>query len=161
LDHVGGNGVFVDAGATILAQRNVRGWIHTETLKLFGGNIKPEQRMFVEALAAPVVTYDQAVDLHLGSHKIQVRSFPGHTGSDSVVLIPDANVVFAGDLFWRNILPNLMDSSTKAWLETLDTLADSMPEYTFVPGHGDVGNVQDVAAFREYLATVRTMVADA
>src|SRR5262245_430557 len=43
LDHVGGNGVFADAGATILAQRNVRGWIHNETLRLFGNNIRPEQ----------------------------------------------------------------------------------------------------------------------
>jgi hypothetical protein len=35
------------------------------------------------------------------------------------------------------------------------------PGYTFVPGHGDVGNAQDVAAFRECLATLRTMISDA
>ena len=28
MDHVGGNAVFVEAGATVLAHRNVRGWIH-------------------------------------------------------------------------------------------------------------------------------------
>jgi len=30
-----------------------------------------------------------------------------------------------------------------------------------VPGHGDVGNAQDVAAFRDYLATLQTLVAAA
>jgi len=33
LDHVSGNGIFVDAGAVGLAQRNVREWIHTENLR--------------------------------------------------------------------------------------------------------------------------------
>jgi hypothetical protein len=30
-----------------------------------------------------------------------------------------------------------------------------------VPGHGDVGNAQDVAAFRDYLATLQKLVAEA
>lgn len=161
LDHVGGNRVFADAGAVLLAQRNVHEWIHTENLKLFGAAIKPAQKAFVEALPAPVVGYEEGMDLDLGSRQIQLRSFPGHTGSDSVVLIPDARVVFAGDLFWRNTLPNLIDASTNVWVETLDTLRQKFPDYTFVPGHGGVGNVQDASAFREYLATLRNLVAEA
>jgi hypothetical protein len=30
-----------------------------------------------------------------------------------------------------------------------------------VPGHGDVGNAQDVGAFRDYLVTLQKLVADA
>jgi cyclase len=101
------------------------------------------------------------VDLHLGSRVIQVRSFPGHTGGDSVVLVPDARTAFAGDLFWRNMPPNMIDASTKPWIDTLDTLAKNEAGYMFVPGHGDVGNVQDVGAFRDYLVTLQKLVADA
>jgi cyclase len=96
-DHVAGNGVFVEAGAVVLAQRNVRGWIHTDNLRLaseslrsIGREITSEQRAFIEGLVPPTVMYDNAVDLYLGSREIQVRSFPGHTGGDSVVMIPDA-----------------------------------------------------------------------
>jgi len=160
-DHVAANGVFVDAGATVLAHRNVRAWVHSENLRMFGGDITPPHRAFIEALRPPTVTYDQAVDLYLGSREIYVRTFPGHTGGDSVVLIPDAKVVFAGDLFWHSMVPNLMDASTKPWIDTLETLATREADATFVPGHGEVGNAQDVAAFREYLATLRTLVADA
>src|SRR5256885_121123 len=97
----------------------------------------------------------------LGSRTIRVRHFPGHTGGDSVVLIPDAKVVFAGDLFWRYMLPNLVDASTQPGIDTLDALAKNEPDSTFVPGHGDVGNALDVVAFREYLVTLRKLVADA
>jgi glyoxylase-like metal-dependent hydrolase (beta-lactamase superfamily II) len=161
LDHVGANTVFADAGAIVLAHRNVRRWIHSENLRLMGKDIKPQQKAFIEAFLPPTVTYDEPVDLYLGSREIRLRSFPGHTGGDSVVLIPDANVVFAGDLFWRNMLPNLIDASTQPWIDTLDTLAKNAAGTTFVPGHGDVGNAQDVAAFREYLATLRKLVSDA
>jgi cyclase len=59
------------------------------------------------------------------------------------------------------MLPNLMDASTKAWIDTLDTPAMKEADATFVPGHGEVGTAQDVAAFREYLETLRKLVADA
>lgn len=160
-DHVAGNGIFMDAGAIVLAERNVRDWIHPENLKFFGKDIKPEQKAFIESLQAPTVGYDQAVDLYLGSREIRVRSFPGHTGGDTVVLIPDAKTAFGGDLFWRNTLPNMIDASTKPWIETLDSLAKNALGYTFVPGHGDAGHVQDVTAFRDYLATLQKLVADA
>jgi cyclase len=160
-DHVAGNAVFAEAGATVFAHRNVRGWIHSENLRLFGSDIKSDQKAFVEAIALPTVVYDRGVDLHLGSRVIQVRSFPGHTGGDSVVLVPDARTAFAGDLFWRNMPPNMIDASTKPWIDTLDTLAKNEAGYMFVPGHGDVGNAQDVGAFRDYLVTLQKLVADA
>jgi cyclase len=59
LDHLGANAVFVDAGAIVLAHRNVRGWIHCENLRMFGKDIKPQQKTFIEALVPPAVTYDQ------------------------------------------------------------------------------------------------------
>jgi glyoxylase-like metal-dependent hydrolase (beta-lactamase superfamily II) len=160
-DHVAANAIFMDVGATVLSHRNVRSWIHTENLRMFGTNIKPQQKIFIDALLLPTVTYDQAVDFYLGSREIRVRSFPGHTGGDSVVMIPDAKVVFAGDLLWRNMLPNMIDASTKPWIDTLDTLAKNEGVATFVPGHGDVGTVQDVVALRGYLATLQKLVADA
>jgi len=155
IDHVAGNRLFQEAGAVVFAQRNVRAWIHTENLKFFGKDIKPEQKAMVEGLGAPDMVYDNSVTLFLGSRRLEVRVFPGHTGGDSVVFIPDGPVVFGGDLFWRNTLPNLIDATTAAWVSTLDALSSATPSATFVPGHGDVGTVADVKAFRTYLADLR------
>jgi cyclase len=159
LDHVAGNSIFTKEGAVILGQRNVRAWIHTENLKFFGKDIKPEQKALVEGLASPEIVYDSDVDVFLGSRRIRIRAFPGHTGGDSVVTVPDAQVAFCGDLFWRNTLPNLIDASTDLWINTLPKIAGEFPQGMFVPGHGDVGNAADVSAFRGYLTDVRALVA--
>lgn len=159
LDHVAGNGVFAEAGAVIVAHRNVRTWIRTENLKFFGKDIKPEQKAMVEALVPPDIVYDNAMELFLGSRRILVQSFPGHTGGDSVVSVPDAKVVFCGDLFWRKTLPNLIDASTDKWVATLAKVIAAAPQATFVPGHGDVGNASDVQDFSGYLSALREMTA--
>ncbi len=114
LDHVAGNGVFHDAGAEIVAQRNVRAWERSENLKFFGANPPAARKAWVESLVLPDLVYDDAIDLFLGSRRIGVRPMPGHTGSDSIVAIPDAGVVFTGDLFWDTALPNLIDAAPAA-----------------------------------------------
>ena len=161
LDHVGGNGVFADAGAMVVAQRHVRDWIHTENLRLLGPQITPEQKAVTEAFVAPTVGYDESMNLYLGSRRVQVRSLPGHTGGDSIVLVPDSKIVFGGDLLFHNMLPTLIDASTQAWIETLDLLLTQHADDTFVPGHGEVGHRQDVAAFRDYLMMLRRLVSEA
>lgn len=160
-DHVAANEVFATTGALVLAHRNVRRWIHSEHLRLMNTDTKAEHRAFMEGLVPPTVTYDQRVDLHLGARMIQVQHVLGHTGGDSVVVIPDAKVVFAGDLFWRDIVPNLVDASTQPWIDTLDALVKTESGATFVPGHGDVGTAKDVAALRDYLVTLRRLVSEA
>lgn len=161
LDHVAGNNIFAAAGATILAQQNVRAWERTENKKFFGDKITPQQTQMVESLGLPSITYDDGVELYLGTRRVIVHSFPGHTGGDSVVYIPDANVVFCGDLFWNHTLPNLIDASTKPWIETLDLMIQHHPAATFVPGHGEVGHLQDVMDFRGYLSDLRDDIAQA
>jgi cyclase len=165
LDHVAGNRVFADAGAVIVAHRNVRAWINTENLKFFGDKIKPEEKSMVERLLAPQVAYDSEIKLFLGSRELDVKFFPGHTGGDSVVSIPDAGVVFCGDLFWRKTLPNLIDATTSVWVTSLTGIVEipkqntpgtlNVPAAAFVPGHGDVGNASDVQDFQKYLEYLR------
>ena len=165
LDHVAGNNVFVAKGAVALAHRNVRDWIHVENLRLVAEGlaaehqvISLEQRTFIESFVAPTIVYEDGIDLYLGASRLQVRSRAGHTGSDSIVIVPDAKVAFAGDLFWCRITPNTVDASTESWTDTLTNLAASLSDDVFVPGHGDVGHAPDVLAFRDYLVALRQLV---
>jgi glyoxylase-like metal-dependent hydrolase (beta-lactamase superfamily II) len=160
LDHVNGNNVFAATGATILAQRNVRDWMRTENLKWWGDKIKPEVKARVESLKLPDVVYDSGVDLYLGARKVEVRSYPGHTGGDSIVYVHDAGVLFCGDLFWKQHVPNMIDATSDAWIKTLDELVRSGAG-KFVPGHGEPGTSLDVKAFQQYLVGLRTAVSRA
>src|SRR6204780_2181054 len=158
LDHVNGNDVFAAAGATIVAHRNVRAWMRTENIKMLDPPVTPEKKARVESLTLPTVVYDSHLDLYLRSRRINVRYYPGHTGGDSVVWIPDAHVVFCGDMLWKQHVPNLIDASTKAWVESLDAMQKDYGPSTWVPGHGGIANAQDVLTFRKYLADLRTNV---
>lgn len=167
VDHVAGNRVFSNAGAVIVAHRSVRAWINTENLKFYGDKIKPEEKSFVEHLMGPEVVYESELSLFLGSRRVDVKFFEGHTGGDSVVSIPDAGVVFCGDLFWRQTLPNLIDATTSSWIATLSEIpaistekatdGESVRSAVFVPGHGNVGTASDVQDFQKYLEYLRTI----
>ncbi len=163
LDHVAGNRVFQNAGAVIVAHVRVADWIHTENLKFFGKDIKPEQKAEIEQLGAPDISYHDALLLHLGRREIYVAHLLGHTGGDSIVRIEDARVTFWGDLFWNKTLPNLIDATTKDWSETLLPRGNWSIRFegAQVPGHGQVGNLDDVAAFAGYLADLRNLVKEA
>jgi cyclase len=158
LDHVNGNDVFAAAGATIVAHRNVRAWMRTENIKMLDPPVTAEKKARVAALSLPTVVHDSHMDLYLGSRRINVRYYPGHTGGDSVVSVPDAHVVFCGDMLWKQHVPNLIDASTGAWVESLDRMQKDYGPATWVPGHGDVANGQDVTIFRNYLADLRAGV---
>jgi len=160
VDHVAGNAVFRRQGAVLIGERDMRGWVRSENLRLFGAAITPERRAQVEALVEPEVGYTGGLLLDLGRRLLIVRNLPGHTGADSVVLVPDASVLFAGDLVWRRSVPNLIDATVAEWIETLAQLADpAAPGKIVVPGHGDVGTADDVADFRGYLTALRDAVA--
>jgi glyoxylase-like metal-dependent hydrolase (beta-lactamase superfamily II) len=162
LDHTGGDRALRDAGAIIIAHRNERGWVRTDNVNLFGDRVTPELKARIAAVPLPDLTTDKDLTVWLGSRKVVVRTVLGHTGSDVTVFVPDAKVLFTGDMLWRRIPPNLIDGSVEEWLAA-DADFVAMPDaaqMTYVPGHGDVARVKDVEDFRAYLLDLRRLVAE-
>lgn len=161
IDHVAGDGVFKRAGALVVAQRNTAAWINTENLKFFTAD-QPKERALVAALPSPDLLVDQTLTIRLGRRRLELRALPGHTGGDLVVAVPDAKVLFCGDLFWRRVAPSLIDATVSKWTESLEEILHrhDAAAYTYVPGQGDVATLADIADFGRYLAdlteTVRT-----
>ena len=162
-DHVGGDSVFAEAGAVIIAQHNVHAWIKTENPNLFGNKLTPAQRAQLDAFVEPNLTIDTSMTVWLGGRRVEIRFEKGHTGGDLVVSVPDAHVVFCGDLLWRRVSPNIIDGTVSDWIATDEGLkkAPDAPNTAFVPGHGDIANVDDVGEFGNYLVTLRDLTSAA
>ncbi len=163
IDHVAGDAVFRQAGAIIIAHRNVRGWVRTENIHLLGEAITPARRELVEHLALPDLVTDKDLSIWLGQRRVMIRAFPGHTGGDLVIGVPDAKVLFCGDLLWRHVSPNIIDGTVSDWTQTAAAF-EHLPEAAaiiFVPGHGDLATAADVEGFRAYLADLSMLTADA
>jgi cyclase len=118
----------------------------------------------VDALATikltnPTKTFKTgSMTLDLGKRKVILATLPGHTGGDVFAYVPDANVVFTGDLGWSKTLPNLVDATVNDWIPTLDQMLKQYPTAKYVPGHGNVAQASDIKDFRDYLDDLRTRV---
>ena len=164
LDHVAGDPVFKDAGAIVVTHRNVRAWMRVENLHMFGSipdrafKARMEQR--IAQLPLPDMVTDSPVTIWLGARRVDIRPAEGHTGGDLVVGVPDAKVLFCGDMLWR-MPPNIVDGKVSKWIET-DKSFEQLPDaasMTFVPGHGDLATVKDVAIFRGFLTDLMSLTA--
>lgn len=114
--------------------------------------IPPDKRGFFSdvTITPPTVTFDDSLDLHLGDRDIRLwHPGLGHTDSDIVVLIDD--IVVAGDLVEEGAPPSFGDSFPRAWVETLDLLAETISG-TVVPGHGDIVDKAFVLTQRDEIA---------
>jgi len=88
--------------------------------------IDPPDRLFAEAAT-----------IEIGARRVELRYLGrGHTDHDIVVSVPDANVVFAGDLIEGGAVPYFDDAYPLDWPETAFRLAE-LVRGTVVPGHGD------------------------
>lgn len=110
-------------------------------------------------LTNPTVTFSAGtVHLYLGKREIVLFTLPGHTGGDVLAYVPDANVVFMGDMGWSRTLPNLVDATVNDWITSLDKILSDYPTAKFIPGHGEVATAAEMRDFRDYLVDLRSRV---
>jgi len=132
-------------------------------LEMFRGLGAPIARQLqgVE-LAVPDVVYNDSHDLDLGGRVVQLRATGrAHSNGDQVVTVPDASVLFTGDLaeagqfaIFPWFPPHDTDVSGVRWIEVMRRLADQAPRVV-VPGHGDIGGPQLITNVGTYLETLR------
>ena len=111
------------------------------------------------ALPNTLVTERTTVDL--GGRIVEIEQFGrGHTDHDLVLRVPDADVVFAGDLVENGAPPAFAGSFPASWPTALAGLLDlTGPDTVVVPGHGEPVDAAFVAAQRADIAAVVGLVA--
>jgi glyoxylase-like metal-dependent hydrolase (beta-lactamase superfamily II) len=93
----------------------------------------------------PDHTFDTSAVLDLGDRQLDLRFVGlGHTDNDIVISLPDAGVLFVGDLLENDAPPSFGDAFPTAWAVTAARLATDVTG-AVVPGHGSIGD----AAFAE------------
>jgi glyoxylase-like metal-dependent hydrolase (beta-lactamase superfamily II) len=118
-------------------------------------------------LDPPDRTFDTetTVPFDAGGRLVELRYLGrGHTDNDIVVLIPDADVLLAGDLLENDATPYFGDSYPLDWPATVERLVD-LATGAVVPGHGTVGDrgfvVRQMTEFRAIAELARLVHAGA
>ena len=88
--------------------------------------------------------------IDLGGLTAVLEYFPGHSGTDVIVRVPDQNLVFTGDLLFEGKYPVCFDpkATVSGWRETLRKFAAFESDTLFVPGHGQICGQKGIAAIR-------------
>ena len=103
------------------------------------------------------VTFESDHVLDLGGRRIEIRHVgAAHTPGDSFVWLPDAQVVFTGDIIYVGRILGVMEFSDSAtWLEAFGAIEMLEPVH-LVPGHGPATTLaQAQADTRDYLQNLR------
>lgn len=141
-DHVFGNHAF--RPATIWGHRRCR-----EAMLTTGEQERAlviEERPDIAAAVAdvtidpPDAVFDERVRIEIGGRIVDLAHLGrGHTDADIVVRVPDARVLFAGDLLENGAVPWFGDGFPMDWPATVERLL-AMVDGPVVPGHGSVGD---------------------
>lgn len=118
-------------------------------------------------LVMPDETYDGASkSIDLGGRVVELSTYgAAHTKGDQVVSVPDAGVVFAGDLAEERIFPIFpwfppddADIEADNWADVLAGIIATKPKIV-VPGHGSVGGAEILSGVRSYMLDLKSRVA--
>lgn len=99
-------------------------------------------------------TFDRDLIIEVGGRRIELLNLgPAHTAADSVVHIPDAGVLFGGDLLFIGCTPIVWAGPIANWIAACDAMI-ALDAPIVVPGHGPVSDPDGIRAVRAYLAHV-------
>ena len=99
-------------------------------------------------------TFDRDLTIDVGGRQIDLLNLgPAHTAADSVVHVPDAGVLFGGDLLFIGCTPIVWAGPIANWVAACDAMI-ALDAPIVVPGHGPVTDPDGIRAVRGYLAHV-------
>jgi glyoxylase-like metal-dependent hydrolase (beta-lactamase superfamily II) len=137
-DHICYTNLFSDTAVTV-GHRNIR------------PHIVREHRIS----AVPEITFEEAMDLHLGGVKMTLYYFgPSHSDNLIHMHIPEDRVLISIDTARNSLFPDLRDMDVHGMLEVYDQLARLDDVEIIVPGHGPLlepGVFRTMRAFLEML----------
>lgn len=158
-DHTSGNAWLHQEGATIIAQDITHHHL-AKTTRVDDWNYTFAP---LPADGLPTVLYKTAHTLPFNGEHVEIKTYPhAHTDGDSSIFFPNANILHTADTFWNGYYP-FIDYSTGGSIAGMIRAAqmniDKATKDTIViPGHGPIGNRQQLIAFHEMLSTIYAKV---
>ena len=158
-DHTGGNEIFAEAGAIIIAHDTVRARMGTAHTSARTGRTRPPS----PEAALPVISFADSVSFHLNGET--VRAFhvpPAHTDGDVVLLLERSNVAHMGDTFFNGRYPVIdinAGGSVRGMIGAIDEVLPRLnTETILIPGHGPLADVEKLIRFQVMMKTVADRV---
>ncbi len=105
-------------------------------------------------LSPPTSTFSGFRSIDIDGRVVELHELgPAHTTGDTVAFVPDASVLFAGDLLFIQGTPIVWAGPISNWLSACAWMCALQPK-VIVPGHGPLTDLDGVRAVARYLSAV-------
>jgi glyoxylase-like metal-dependent hydrolase (beta-lactamase superfamily II) len=102
----------------------------------------------------PTESFSSEHELAVGGRRVELIELgPAHTAGDAIAYVPDAGVVFTGDLLFIEGTPIMWAGPVANWLGACDRILE-LDARILVPGHGPVTDHSGVRDVQRYLRYV-------
>ena len=102
----------------------------------------------------PDRTFEGRLEIEVGGRVVElIEVGPAHTAGDTIVVVPDAGVVYTGDILFIGGTPIVWAGPLSNWVAACDLMLGMELEHV-VPGHGPVTDKAGVTTVRDYLVFV-------
>ncbi|MCK4711842.1 MAG: MBL fold metallo-hydrolase [Marinosulfonomonas sp.] len=146
--------IMSDAARSMVVERGQEDWDSEfqRFPRLFEGHES------IPGLTYPTTTFSDSMTVYLGNRRVDIMHLGrAHTAGDAVVWVPDAEVMFTGDIVEYHSACYCGDGYFADWGETLENIAMFDPA-SIAPGRGDalVGREKVAAALESTLDFVES-----
>lgn len=101
-------------------------------------------------LTLPTRTFENQLDLRVGARTVSLLEVgPAHTAGDAVVHLPEAGIVFTGDILFHGGHPIVWAGPVANWITACDRVLALQPSVV-VPGHGPLATPAALVDLKEY-----------
>lgn len=159
-DHTDGNEWMHAAGATIVAHDKTRQRLSTpQVIEIFNAHFPP-----APIGALPTKTFIKDDNMKINGKAIILSHYdPAHTDTDISVLFAEADILHTGDTWFSGAYP-FIDYSTGGHIDgmiraTERNLAVGTDSTILIPGHGAIGNKDQLSESHDMLVAIRDKVA--
>jgi glyoxylase-like metal-dependent hydrolase (beta-lactamase superfamily II) len=157
-DHVLGNGAFKRNKNTIVSTRDADKSMAQHCADCLA-NLKKnigEDIMANTRVNRPTLLLEQSIQVKIAGRDLEIISL-GHSNAPGVLAVYDrtSSVLFAGDLFSFDRLPETREAKIDGWLAAIEALK-KLPLKQIVPGHGLVAKPVRMAEVTAYLRALKT-----
>jgi glyoxylase-like metal-dependent hydrolase (beta-lactamase superfamily II) len=110
----------------------------------------------IPGLTWPTLTFEGEMSIYLGKREVRLMQLgAGHTSGDIVAWVPDAEVMFSGDLIEYHSACYCGDAHLREWPATLNEIRAFNPK-AIAPGRGDA--LKGLSTGRDAIAMTRDFV---
>jgi glyoxylase-like metal-dependent hydrolase (beta-lactamase superfamily II) len=158
-DHTDGNEWIHASGATIIAHENTLNHL-SRTMRIddWSHTFEPAPQG-----ARPTLMVNTKKTLNFGGESVVISHYaPAHTDGDLYVYFTKADVLATGDTWWNGIYPFIdyvAGGSIDGMIQAANASIAFVTDRTLiVPGHGPVGDRQQLIEYRDMLVAIRKNV---